>query len=150
MDKGTIGLKSVDNGKHGDKGGDKEAATIEKEIEVIRSNLDGLVNELDERRHRLNPVFVARHHPVGLALGGLVVAGAVWAGLAIHNARVRKRNSWLGRARRLRSTLGQLFEKPDVVRAPPGLGKKVLTAAATAAVVVAARRLARQMFKPPA
>jgi hypothetical protein len=141
MDKGTTGLKPIE-------GDEEQAASIEKEIEVIRNNLDGLVDELDQRRHRLSPAYVAKHHPAVLVLGGLVVVGAVWAGLAIHSYRERKRSSWMGRVHRLRSALGNLLENSDPIAAKPGTGKKILTAAATAAVAVAARRLAGQMFNP--
>ncbi len=128
----------------------KHAAEIEREIEDIRGNLDHLVSELDQRRHRLSPVRVAREHPSLVTLvGTLLLAGVVTASVFIYRSRARKQRSWFTRRRRLSSAMDRLMAgKP--VETSPRAGWKILTAAGTAAAAVAGRRLAKRMFWPGA
>jgi hypothetical protein len=137
MDKGTVGL--------GGKASADQAASIEREIEVIRGNLDGLVTELDHRRHRLNPMVAARRHPTTFAIAGVLVAGAVTAAILVHNARERRRNSWLGRGHRLKLALTELMQS-KAPAATPNVGLRMLGAVATAAAGMIGRRLATQFF----
>lgn len=126
----------------------KRAAEIEKEIENIRANLDGLVAELDHRRHRLSPLRLGREHPVWLTLvGGLVLAGLTTVGVLAYKKRARKQASWLAGAQRLSSTVRQVMAGKPIASAP-SIGWKVLTAAGTAGAAVAGRRLARRLFWP--
>jgi hypothetical protein len=137
MDKGTVGL--------GGQASTDEAASIEREIEVIRGNLDGLVTELDHRRHLLNPIAAARRHPSAFAVAGILVAGAITAAVLIHNARERRRNSWLGRGRRLKAAVTDLMEG-KTTPVTPKVGRRVLGAVATAAAGMLGKRLATQLF----
>src|SRR5512138_2767570 len=100
MDKGTTGVIALatDDAKH--------AATVEREIEGIRGNLDRLVAELDHRRHGLSPSRLARQHPLWLALvGAAVLATAAGAGLLAYRLRQRRFHSWVERGRRLQSAI---------------------------------------------
>lgn len=126
---------------------DKQAERLEQEIEEIRDNLGGLVSELDHRRHRLNPINLLTEHPVPIAIAGVVLVGAIWGGVLLHNARERERNSLVGRSRRLQSALRRAMDKPDkVAEAEPSVGAKILTAAGTAAAAVIARKLATRLI----
>lgn len=136
MDKGTPGVTTTGAGP---------AASIEREIEAIRGNLDGLVSELDHRRHRLSPLVAAHRHPAGFALAGVVLAGAITAGVLVHRARERRRHSWIGRGKRLKAALGDLMEGRAATR-PPSLGARLLIAIATAATAAAGKRLAAQFL----
>jgi len=141
MDKGTPGLGSASRSDDAER-----AAELEQEIESIRGNLDGLVAELDHRRHRLSPVRVAREHPLlAVIAGGVTLVGLETAGALIYKARARKQPSWLERSQRLASALGRLTSDPPV-RTSPGLGWKILTAAGTATAAVVGRRLARKLL----
>lgn len=137
MDKGTAG---VTPGANAD-----QAAAIEREIEAIRGHLDGLVTELDHRRHRLNPIVAARRHPSTFALAGVLLAGAVTAAVLVHGARERRRHSWLGRGKQLKSSLADLMEG-RAAAVSPKLGMRMLSALATAAAAVVGRRVATQIF----
>jgi len=126
------------------------AAAIEKEIQAIRGNLDGLVSELDHRRHQLHPLRAFRNHPLAFVIAGVVVAAAVTAGVSIGRARRREQSSWRARGRRLGSALGRWVERRpvEVIVQKPGLGTKVLGAAATATAAMVARRLAAKLLEP--
>lgn len=137
MDKGTTGVETP--------GAADRAAAIEREIESIRGHLDGLVDELDNRRHRLNPMVAARRHPATFALAGALVAGVITAAVLVHNARERRRSSWLGRGRRLKGALRDLMEG-KAAAVTPSFGVRMLSALAAAAAGVAGKRLATQLF----
>ncbi len=138
MDKGTLGV--VTGGKD-----DADQAAIEREIDLIRGNLEGLVDELDHRRHRLNPVVAATRHPSGFLIGGVLVAGAVTVAILLHNARARRQRSWLGRGRRLKAALAELMEGKTAA-VSPGFGTRVLTAITTAAAATAGKQLVRKLL----
>jgi hypothetical protein len=138
MDKGTLGV--VTGRKD-----DADQAAIEREIQLIRGNLEGLVDELDHRRHRLNPAVAAARHPSGFIIAGVLVAGAVSAAILLHNARVRRQRSWLGRGRRFKAALMELMEgKPVAVS--PRFGTRVLTAVTSAAAAAVGKRLVTKML----
>jgi len=125
----------------------ERAEQLEHEIEEIRDHLGGLVSELDQRRHRLNPVAVVGRRPWTFAVSGVVVVGLVVGGLALQRRRARERDSWVNQGKRLRSALRRAVDRPDkVAKAEPSIGMKVLSTAATAMAAVAARRLAIRLF----
>ncbi|MBC8134021.1 MAG: hypothetical protein H7X95_13640 [Deltaproteobacteria bacterium] len=146
-------LQDAQNMKQGDADPtdpEKRADQLEDEIEEIRDNLGGLVTELDHRRHRLNPLNALEQYPWAIAIGGVVLVGAAWGGIALHNARERERSSWRGRSKQLQATLGRAVDRPDKgPGAGPNVGMKVLTAACTAAAAVVARRLVTRFLTPP-
>ena len=133
---------------------DQPAERLEQEIEQIRENLGGLVNELEIRRHRLNPVAVMTRNPWTLAIGGAVVLGAIVGAVAVRRAKARRQRAWSSRAqaavergKRLRQALARAIDATDKVATPePPIAMKLLTAAATAATAVAVRRLANRFF----
>ena len=145
MDKGTANLKETIGNRD-------EAEAIEHEIEDIRQNLDELVNELDHRRHQLNPVVLIRHHPLVIAAAALVLLGAVTGSVVLFRTRQRKAKklyySWGARGRRLGETIGRLARDPQAaVPKSPSIGKRVLVAGASAAAAVVARRMTRKFMR---
>ncbi len=141
MDKAATGVTpfSTDDAKH--------AAAIEEEIESIRANLDGLVAELDYRRHRLSPSRLARRHPSFFALLGMaLLAGVVGASLLAYRIRRRNLHSWSRRGRRLADAVQRLMAGKSI-EAPPNVARKALAAAASAAATIAGRRLATRFVK---
>jgi len=129
-----------------DKDPEQRAEQLEQEIEEIRDNLGGLVSELDHRRHRLNPLNAINRNPWPVALGGVVLIGAVLGGIALYGARVRKRESLMGRGQRLRWALQRAMDKPDkVAKEQPNMALKILSAAGTAAAAVVARKFATRI-----
>jgi len=137
MDKGTAGMTP---GADAD-----QPASIEREIEAIRGHLGGLVTELDHRRHGLNPIVAAKRHPAIFAVAGVMLTGAVVTAILVHNARKRRRHSWLGRGKRLTSTLNELMQG-KAAAASPNLGVSMLSALATAAAGVVGKRMVMQFF----
>jgi hypothetical protein len=145
MDKGTASLKRAI-------GNQDEAEAIEREIDGIRQNLDDLVNELDHRRHQLNPVVLIRHHPVVLAAAGVVLLGALASSVTLFRARQRKArktyNFLAGRGRRLGVALGRLTRDSEAaVPASPSVGRRVLAAGVSAAAAVVARRMVQRLIR---
>lgn len=141
MDKGTASLKQSAGNSHA-------AAAIEREIESIRDNLDDLMRELDHRRHQLNPFVAARKHPAVVAAAGLILVAATVGGVSLMRTRQRRFNSWAARGRGLGTAVRRLLREPETAMAePPGFGKRVLAAGASAAVTVLARQLARRLIR---
>jgi len=140
----------VDEGKNGVKsdGGpgarrpteepERRAEELDEKAEAIRENLTGLVNELDHRRHELVRRYVK---PIGVGLGivGLGVAAVLaW----------RRWGRRPPRAAGFGAALRRVAAHPERVAAAPqrSVAKRVLGAAAAAAVSVAARQLATQVL----
>ena len=135
MDQGTIGVDSIamDHAKH--------AAAIEKEIESIRSNLDGLIAELDNRRRRLGPAHLARRHPSIVAVTALALLAG---GVLVYRVRQRQRHSWRRSTERLRSALDRLpASRPP--EPPPSVALKALTAVITGLAVFGGKRLGKRL-----
>jgi hypothetical protein len=131
---------------------EEHADRLEGEIEGIRDHLDGLVTELDHRRHGLNPRVALARHPWAFAIGGAMLIGLVVGSVAWRNARARERDSWKGRVKqRWRTALRRAPEEQPETTAvgQPSIGMKILTAAGTAAAAVVARRLATRFFARP-
>ncbi len=116
---------------------EKRAAELEQKAEAIRDNLDGLVAELDYRRHE-----AVRRWAKPLAIGAAVLGAGV-VGLLVWR-RVRRRPSRLGR---LRAAIERAMAHPDrVAKTTPSMAKKIAAAAGTAGVSVAARRLVSRVL----
>ena len=118
-----------------------QAQRLEEKVEVIRGNLDGLVGELDRRRHRLTgaakralPYAAAAVGAVGLAIGGVLI----WR---------RQRAQRPSRARRLLTELRAIAQHPDRLsrKEKTSVTKKIVAAAGAAAASVLARRLAETL-----
>jgi hypothetical protein len=115
---------------------------LEGEIAMLRNELGGLVAELDRRRHEFTDVKrQAKRHAVGAALMGVGLlasaAGFVWLGAW----RARRRRTAAARIGRLREAVSRMVERPERVAAEPGFPVKIFTAAATAVVASAIRKV---------
>ena len=115
---------------------------LEGEIAMLRDELGGLVAELDRRRHELTDVKLqAKRHALGTTLTavGLLAsaAGFVWLG-AWH---ARRRRTTTARIGRLREAVSRMVERPERVAAEPSVPARILTAAATAAVATAMKKV---------
>jgi hypothetical protein len=139
MDKGTTGVS-------GSEPTPEPAASIEKEIEDIRENLGGLVGELEHRGQQLNPLRAARIHPIIFALTSVAIAGLVSSGVYLYLLRRSQRVSWLGRFKRLRSSMHELIRRDQPL--PPSAGKRIVHAAVSASAAVIARHLATRLLLP--
>jgi hypothetical protein len=112
------------------------------EITVIRSELDGLLGELDRRRHDAVDVGLQlRRHAMGAALTivalAATAAGSVWLG----RWRRRRRNRLGARAGRVRHALARMTAHPERVAAEPTAVQKIAVAAANAALAGVIRKL---------
>jgi hypothetical protein len=130
------GAARVKNGSHADVG------RVSGEIDTLRSELGGLVAELDRRRHEaLDLGLQIRRHPLLVAAvataAALVLGGAL--ALIVHTRRERRRPSV--RARETRRAISRLFDHPDRVGSEPSIPNKVGTAVAVALVTALAKRL---------
>jgi DNA-binding FrmR family transcriptional regulator len=115
---------------------------LEGEIAMLRDELGGLVAELDRRRHELTDVKLqAKRHALGATLTGAGLlasaAGFVWLGAW----RARRRRTTIARIGRLREAVSRMVERPERVAAEPSVPVKILTAAATAAVATAMKKV---------
>ncbi|HEX9400401.1 MAG TPA: hypothetical protein VF912_09850 [Anaeromyxobacter sp.] len=132
--------------------GSPRAADVHRvagEIDVLRSELGGLVGELDRRRHEAMDVRLQMsRHPIVVAVvatvASLVLGSAL--GLAVRGRRQRRRPSF--RARETRRALGRLFEHPDRVAAEPSIASKVATAVVVAVATALAKRLVDRSIRP--
>ena len=121
---------------------------LEGEIAMLRDELGGLVAELDRRRHELTDIKLqAKRHAVGATLTGVGLlasaAGFVWLGAW----RARRRRTTSARIGRLREAVTRMVERPEPVVAEPGIPAKILTAAATAAVATAIKKVLEHAFQ---
>jgi hypothetical protein len=115
---------------------------LEGEIAVLRNELTGLVTELDRRRHELTDFKLqARRHVVGMTLtgAGLLASAAGFAWLSVW--RSRRGSQATARMGRLREAVSRMVDRPDRVAAEPGIPARILTAAATAAVATAIKKV---------
>jgi hypothetical protein len=129
--------------------GVKEApapAQEEAEVERARARLDGLVAELERRRHELTDVRLQlRKHAPLLVTVALGAAAAIGAAVFFNVRSRRKRRTLRGRLGRLREAFGRMIESPDrVAKRAPNLVKKVATAAASAAAAKVVKSVAER------
>ena len=115
---------------------------LSTEIGVVRAELDGLVAELDRRRHdALDVRLQLRRHSLGATLTMLALmttaAGGIWLGAWRHRRRARL----TGQAGQLRQAISRMTEHPERVAAEPTMAGKVVTAAASAAVASLVKKL---------
>jgi hypothetical protein len=127
---------------------DKRPEELQREIETIRDNIGGLVSELDHRRHEMFDVGgQLRRHGAALAIGGLVLAGAIAGGLLLARRRARARQSVPGRAVRIGNALARIVKHPErQAPPPPSVGLKILAAAGTAAASFLVKRLLQRLI----
>jgi hypothetical protein len=131
MDQGAVGVSNEMPSSP-----DETPDQLEHDIERIRHNLDGLVNELDHRgRALLDWPRQLRRHAVALTAGGLVIAGLVAGGLVI---RRQRRRALSARLHRLREAAGRVLVSPERVAPPPQKGAATKIGSALLAAVLSA------------
>jgi hypothetical protein len=112
------------------------------EIDVLRNELGGLVDELDRRRHEAFDLRLqASRHPLVVAGVATVLALVVGAAVAVAIRDTRRRRSPTARARDVRAALSRLAEHPRRVAADPSMANKLVTAALLAIATTLAKRL---------
>jgi hypothetical protein len=125
----------------------RDPQELEREVDLARSELTGVVSELDRRRHALfDWRLQLRQHAASIALvaaGTLLLAGGM---IAASIWRRRRRERPLQRARRLREAVSRVIEHPELVARPqPSIGKKALAAAVSGAAGVAAKAVTQRL-----
>jgi hypothetical protein len=118
------------------------AETLGTEIAVVRDELDGLVAELDRRRH---DAFDLRRqlgrHAFGVALTTLALLATATGAVSFGIWRQRRRARLSAQAGRLRHAIARMTEHPERVAAEPTMAGKIVTAAASAAVAALVKKL---------
>jgi len=107
MDEKTTGLI-----RHDGHAGAGEVARLTEDIDTIRNNLDGLIDELDRRRREAMDVRLqVRRHPVTFGIGVVAVAALIGGGVALLVARQRRRAGLAFKVRRVGRGLARLARK---------------------------------------
>ena len=121
---------------------------LQREIESIRTGLDGMVGELDRRRHTLFDVrSQLRRHAVPLIAIGAALLGIAAGGIALGVAHRRRRARLGPRLDRLHKALRRMVDQPGRVANSPSVGRKIVGAGGAAAASVLAKRLAGSLFR---
>ncbi len=120
---------------------------LELQIDNIRNNVIGIVDELDHRRQDWGARL--KHRTSMVALGGLVlVAGAVAAGVLLGRRR-RHHRRLAGRARNLGRAVARVADDPDVLLRRPSMSARVLGAALAAVAATVAKQLTIRALAAP-
>jgi len=125
------------------------AAEFEREVQLVRENLTGIVKELDYRRQELlDWRGQLRRHRLALGMAAtaifLVIGGVVVAGVV----RKRRRQRPIPMARRLSEALRWILVEPENVARPQlGIGNKALASAACGGAAILGKSLT-QWFLP--
>lgn len=129
--------------------GARDVGRVSGEIEALRGELGGLVEELDRRRHEAFDLGLqARRHPVAIAVAA-TAAALVVGGLLAYAARDRRRRRRpSARARETRRALARLLDNPERVAAEPSVANKVATAVLTLVATTLAKRLVDRKVLP--
>jgi hypothetical protein len=124
-------------------------ADKEAKIERARARLDGLVTEIDRRRHELMDVRLQlRKHTLLVALVATGAAAIITTTALLVARSRRQRNSVWGRWKRVREALARMTEHPEsVARNEPNLAKKIAASAGSAAASQIAKRLAERSVR---
>jgi hypothetical protein len=119
------------------------------EIDVLRSELGGLVAELDRRRHEAFDVRLqASRHPLVVAGVATVVALAVGGAIALAMRDVRRHRTPAARAQDVRAAFSRLAQHPRRVAAEPSIPTKLATAVAVALATALVKRLVERTVRP--
>jgi hypothetical protein len=125
----------------------EKAAELEKEIEGIRGKLDGMVGELDRRRHELFDVKAQlRRHAVPLVAVAVALLGIAGGGIALGLSRRRRQQRLGARLTRLQEAMRRMIAKPNQVATTPGVGQKIAGAGGAAAASIVVKALARRVL----
>ena len=121
---------------------------LQREIETIREGLDGMVGELDRRRHRLFDVRGQFHrHTVPLIAVAAALLGIAAGGIALGVAHRRRRARLGARVARFQQAIHRMIDKPARVANKPTVSQKILGAAGAAAASAIAKRLAGKALR---
>jgi hypothetical protein len=119
------------------------------EVRQIRTNLTGIVQELDHRRHELfDWRLQLRRHWGMLALIAGLGAALIGGSLAVKIRRDREARRALNRLRKIRRAAARFVDDPDNVapREPP-IYRKVVAALLTAAAATGGKKLGERVFR---
>ena len=120
---------------------------LQREIESIRDGLDGMVGELDRRRHSLFDVRTQlRRHTVPLIAVAAALLGITAGGIALGVAHRRRRARLGARLARFQQALRRMVDKPARVANTPTIGQKIIGAGGAAAASMVAKRLAGNLL----
>lgn len=148
-----------------DNGADGRVRQLGDEITNVRRRLDGLVTELDRRRHNVTDwKRHVRRHGSSIAIGVVVVAVAVIAPVLVSKVRLRRRPSTLAvrgaeltdKARRLGRAFERIAHDPDrlapsaAATTAVGVGTRTVVAIAAMIAQLLAKSLVTAMVKPRA
>ena len=121
---------------------------LQREVESIRSGLDGMVGELDRRRHALFDVrSQLRRHGVPLVALGAALLAIAAGGIALGVAHRRRRARLGPRLARLHRALRRMADQPGRVANSPTVGRRILGAGGAAAASVLAKKLASNLLR---
>ena len=121
---------------------------LQREIEVIREGLDGMVGELDRRRHTLFDVRTQlRRHTVPLIAVAAALLGIVAGGIALGVAHRRRRARLPARLGRFQQALRRMIDKPARVANTPTVGQRIIGAGGAAAASAIAKRVAGNLLR---
>jgi len=121
---------------------------LQREIEVIREGLDGMVGELDRRRHTLFDVrSQLRRHTVPLIAVGVALLGIVAGGIALGVAHRRRRARPSARLMRFQEALRRMIDKPARVANTPTVSQRIIGAGGAAAASAIGKRLAGNLLR---
>ena len=127
---------------------DENVEALQTEIESIRTGLDGMVGELDRRRHALFDVrSQLRRHGVPLVALGAALLAIAAGGIALGVAHRRRRARVGQRLARFHQALRRMADQPGRVANTPTVGRKILGAGGAAAASVIAKKLAGNLLR---
>lgn len=126
----------------------EKVEALQREIESIRDGLDGMVGELDRRRHSLFDVRTQlRRHTVPFIAVAAALLGITAGGIALGVAHHRRRARMGARLARFQQALRRMVDKPGRVANTPTVGQKIVSAGGAAAASAIAKRLAGDLLR---
>jgi hypothetical protein len=147
MDQGAV--RVTPGGKEGAPPPTSEKVeALQREIESLRGGLDGMVGELDRRRHTLFDVRTQlRRHTVPLIAVAAALLGIAAGGIALGVAHRRRRARLGARLDRFQQALRRMVDKPGRVANTPTVGQKIASAGGAAAASIIVKRLAGNLLR---
>ena len=126
-----------------------DVGRVAGEIDVLRTELGGLVAELDRRRHEAFDLRLqASKHPVLVAAVATVTALVVGGVLALLVRDARQRRRPVARAREVRDALSRLVAHPREVASQPSISNKIVTAIGVAVATTLVKRMVSRSVPP--
>jgi hypothetical protein len=114
---------------------------LEQEVTEIRVGMNGLMRELDRRRHDLfDWRLQLRNYAVPLGVGAVALICAVGGFTAVTVSRKRRRTRLLAKIESFQQALSRMVAHPELVARPrQSLAKTAVSATASALLGAAAR-----------